>query len=210
MSGYVKICGVTRQQDAELAFRCGATAVGLVFAAGSKRRVTPAQARRIRRAVGPWPALVGVFVDTPAREIRAIADEAGLTAVQLHGSERPGYERILGNLLTIKAFRVGPGFAVAALRRHRAGAWLFDTEVRGSDGGTGRTFDLSLLRGVPRTTPVILAGGLHAGNVAEAVRRLRPYGVEASSRVETAPGIKDPVAMKRFITNAQKAYRTLP
>lgn len=208
--GYIKICGVRRLKDAVLAYEYGATAVGLVFAPRSPRRVTVREALRIRRGLGPWPALVGVFVDEPIRTIKAIAEEVGLSAVQLHGSERPGYESILGELLTIKAVRVGPGFGPQLLRGHRPGAWLFDTDTSGASGGTGRSFDLSLLKRVRTKRPVILAGGLDATNVAQVIRQVRPYGVEASSRIERSRGVKDPAAMKRFIINAQKAFNNLP
>lgn len=208
--GYIKICGVRRLRDAVLAYAYGATAVGLVFAERSPRRVTPRQARRIRRELGPWPALVGVFVDEPIRTVKAIAEEVGLSAVQLHGSERPGYERTLGELVTIKAVRVGPDFGPAALRGHKPAAWLFDADCFGTAGGTGRVFDWSLLKRIRTDRPVILAGGLGAENVDAAIRQVRPYGVEASSRIERSPGLKDPVLMKRFIANAQKAFNTLP
>lgn len=208
--GYIKICGVRRLKDAALAYAYGATAVGLVFAARSPRRVTVSEARRIRRELGPWPALVGVFVDEPLRTVKAVVEEVGLSAVQLHGSERPGYERVLGELTTIKAVRVGAGFDPRCMSGHRPGAWLFDTDVTGAAGGTGRAFDWSLLKRVRTDRPIILAGGLDAANVARAIRQVRPYGVEASSRIESSPGSKDPVAMKRFIVNAQKAFKTLP
>lgn len=200
----VKICGITNLKDAQVAAASGADALGFVFAK-SPRRVTTAQARKIVSAVGPWVATVGVFVNERPARIRRIASECGLSAVQLHGGETRADVRALKGLRVIKAFRVGPGFNTAALKDHPADAFLFDAKVPGQYGGTGRKFDwmiLKKIRGLRK--PVIVSGGLTPGNVAAAVRYLKPYGVESSSGVERRPGKKDAKLVQDFIHNAKK------
>jgi len=207
----VKICGITAPDAARAAADAGADAVGLVFAE-SPRRVTPQAAAEIVRALPPWVTAVGVFVDAPADEVRTVAAAVGLTTVQLHGDESPDAMAALGDLKIIKAFRIGSEADVAAARAwrnecERLGRWpdayLVDAHVvQGPKGGTGRPADWHLaarLISEDGLRPLILAGGLGPDNVAEAVRQVRPGGVEGSSRLEAGPGRKDPAKVRAFL-----------
>lgn len=199
----VKICGITNVQDALDAVSFGADALGFVFAK-SPRQVSPAKVRGIVAAVGPWVATVGVFVNEKPARIRRIALECGLSAVQLHGDESPADVRALKGLRVIKAFRVGEDLDTSSVKRFPADAYLFDAKVTGQYGGTGKIFDwdvLKKLKGLRK--PVIVSGGLSPRNVKSAVRFLKPYGVEASSCVESRPGKKNMKLVKDFIRNAK-------
>jgi len=199
----VKICGITNRRDAALAADYGADAVGFVFAK-SPRRIALAEAIRIGRWLGPWIATVGVFVNEDSRTVRRIAALCRLTAVQLHGDEPASYVKGLSPLRTIKAFRVAKAGDLKGLTTHPADAFLFDTKTADVYGGTGKTFDWSLLEKKIISKPFIVSGGLGPGNVAGVVRRLAPYGVDVSSGVEKSPGKKDARLVKEFIQNAKK------
>ncbi|HUO85633.1 MAG TPA: phosphoribosylanthranilate isomerase [Thermoanaerobaculia bacterium] len=188
----VKICGITRADDAIAAAEEGADFLGLIFVQDSPRFVSPAAALRIAMAVKDEigtraPGLVGVFMnDEPAR-VRAVTAEVGLDLIQLHGDENPdpfaGFERPL-----IKVFRVGAELPDTAA--WSSARWLlFDTFMPGTGGGTGRAFDWSLLSRVPKEN-LILSGGLHPDNIVTAIETVRPAAVDLSSGVEDAPGIK--------------------
>jgi phosphoribosylanthranilate isomerase len=196
----VKICGITDAATALAAAEAGADALGFVFAP-SRRRVTPEQARDIISRLPPFVARVGVFVNTPPGEVAEIARYCGLTAVQLSGDEPPGYH-VDFSLPVIRALRLGNGRPLPNLEDYRCDAFLFDTYREGCYGGTGSTFDWSLLKGLPRPKPFILAGGLNAANVADAVRVARPYAVDVSGGVETG-GRKDIQKIKEFISLAK-------
>jgi phosphoribosylanthranilate isomerase len=157
----VKICGITRLEDAEAAVACGADALGFVFWPRSPRCIDPQRARAIVAALPPFVTPVGVFVDQPADEVNAVSNLARLGAVQLHGSESPDYAR--------------------SLERPVVKAIALDTTA----------VDWAAAGEIARRRRTILAGGLTAGNVAEAMARVRPYGIDVSSGVETSPGIKD-------------------
>jgi phosphoribosylanthranilate isomerase len=193
----VKICGITRPEDALLAEALGAFAVGFIFYPKSPRYIAPSRARTISRRLGPDILRVGVFVDEDISKVFETARKAELTAIQLHGVEEPEYIRKLGEIPVIKAFRVGVEFDPGCLRKHPADYYLLDAAVAGSHGGTGKTFDWSLAANCTRCGKIILAGGLHAENVAEAIQTVRPWGVDISSGVESRPGIKDAVKMRR-------------
>ena len=221
MSGrrvFIKVCGLTEPDQAAAVADVGADAIGLVFWPRSPRAVSLERARDIGRALPPFVTRVGVFVDASRDEIARTADIAGLDVVQLHGSEPP--EALVGlPRRALKALRVGPGFdAEEALRYAGVGAGLLlDTQVTGFGaattadaqvvtvpGGTGQTFDWGLVRGLSAQVPfLVLAGGLHAGNVAEALRGVRPSGVDVSSGVERAPGQKDLELVRRFVAAAR-------
>ena len=206
----VKICGITRPEWAVAAAEAGADAIGLVFA-DSPRRVKAAVASRIIQALPPWVAAVGVFVDDDPMRVRAMA-ALGLTAVQLHGDEPPRNLADLGNLKVIKAFRIGSEADVAAAVEWKneserlgrgADAYLVDARLPagGPKGGSGHVADWRLaarmiLEGL---TPLILAGGLGPENVAEGIAAVRPWGVDGSSGLETAPGVKSPEKMRAFV-----------
>jgi len=206
----VKICGITRPEGARAAAEAGADAIGLVFAE-SPRRVTPAEAGVIVRALPPWVAPVGVFVDESPAVIRDLAAEVGLAAVQLHGDEPPETLAELGRLKVVKVFRVASEEDLAAARQWRKqserlgrlpDAYLVDARVAGGPkGGTGRPADWRLAARMISEgfRPLILSGGLGPDNVAEAIAAVRPWGVDGSSGLETAPGVKSPQKIREFV-----------
>jgi len=201
----VKICGITRVEDAVAAARCGADAIGLVFYGDSPRAVTPRQARTIAAAVPPFVSVVGLFVDARPEEIRAVLDAVPIDLLQFHGDESP--ELCAGfNRRYIKAVRMREGIDLGeyATRYETAAGLLLDTYEPGVAGGTGVSFDWSR---VPREAkkPIILAGGLTPDNVAEAVRLTRPYAVDVSGGVESAKGIKDAAHIAAFIQSVHSA-----
>jgi phosphoribosylanthranilate isomerase len=201
----VKICGITSPEDGRMAAEAGADAVGLVFWPGSPRRVDLATAGRISAALPPFVLRVGVFVDAGRDELVRAADEAGLDLLQLHGSEPPDAVENLPRR-ALKALRVGDGFVLAEALRYegRAAGLVLDTKDAAAPGGTGRSFDWTLAQGVrDRVKFLMLAGGLHAGNVAEAIRTVRPDAVDVSSGVESAPGRKDPAKVRAFVAAAR-------
>jgi phosphoribosylanthranilate isomerase len=201
----IKICGITRVEDALAAARLGAHAIGLVFFAGSPRVVTPQQAHDIIAALPPFVVPVGLFVNADAQTVRAAIAAAPVQLLQFHGDETPQYCAGFG-LPYLRAVRVKQGVDLLQYARefHTACGLLLDAYVDGVHGGTGATFDWSLIpRDLP--VPVVLSGGLHAENVAEAVRRVRPWAVDVSSGVESAKGIKDVRKMEAFMTGVRNA-----
>lgn len=197
----VKICGITRLQDAEAAVAFGADAVGFIFA-HSPRRISVKAARAISRRLGPFVARVGVFVNAPTREIVSIMEEAALDVVQLHGTEAPAACSELSKYRLIKVFRVGPQFSPAELKRYPTQAHMLETAAH-VPGGSGKTWDWSRLARTRFRTPIIVTGGLDPANVQQAIRTLRPYAVDVSSGVETKPGVKDHKLMEKFIRHAK-------
>lgn len=200
----VKICGITRLTDAQLAAALGAHALGFIFFPKSPRAVTPDQARHIIRLLPPFVLTVGVFVDEKAATVREIAQYAGLDWLQLHGNESPDYCRSLGRRV-IKAFRVAGPESLAQLTDYRdwAQAFLLDTYKPGVAGGTGETFDWHLARQAAKCGPIVLAGGLTPKNVAQAIAAAQPVAVDVASGVEAAPGKKDPGRLKAFFSAVQ-------
>ncbi len=194
----IKICGITRADDAQVAIDAGADALGFIFVRESPRYVTPEAAEKIIRTVPPFISRVGVFVNENPDTVMEIAERCGLDTLQLHGDETPEYCSNM-KLTVIRAFRMSAGFTESLLTRFTVGAFLFDTAVKGKLGGTGETFDWKRAVPLKRYGPLILAGGLRPGNVAEAIRVVGPYGVDVSSGVEANPGIKDHKAIKEFI-----------
>jgi phosphoribosylanthranilate isomerase len=196
----VKVCGITSYEDASLALDLGADALGFNFYPPSPRFIEPATAREIIRRLPPLAVTVGVFVNVaePA-EVERQSRSAGVAVIQLHGDESPGYGRSLASWPLIKAVRVGREGPPEAVFDFPAGAFLLDTLDDCRFGGTGRVFDWSLVRqGVPDVR-IILAGGLNAANVAEAIRMVRPYAVDVCSGVENSPGRKDPARLAEFM-----------
>jgi phosphoribosylanthranilate isomerase len=192
----VKICGITRQEDSELAASLGASAVGFVFWPRSPRFVEPSRARDIVRLLPPFVTAVGVFVDQPAGHVKDVASVVGLGAVQLHGNEDLGFCRAIGRRM-IKAASVEQAVALA-------GFWpedvtlLLDAMDADRKGGTGRTIDWAGAALLASRRLVILAGGLTPENVGDAIRRVRPFAVDVSSGVESSPGVKDEARMRAF------------
>jgi phosphoribosylanthranilate isomerase len=201
----VKICGVTRLEDALLAARLGADAVGFNFWPRSKRFVSPAAAGEMVRQLPAGVAAFGVFVDPSRDEVLAAVDASGVAVVQLHGDEAPLLCASLP-VPAVKAMRLEASRDLAQLASYEVAAFLLDSPSPGY-GGSGRTCDWGLAAAVARELPVLLAGGLSPENVAEAVRTVRPLAVDVASGVESAPGVKDGVRMEEFIRRAKEALR---
>ena len=206
MSGlFVKICGTTNVEDARAAVEAGVDAVGLIFVPGTPRCVEVATAREIAANIPEPVRTVGVFVNEAAETINRLAREVPLDVVQLHGAEAPEFRRLV-EVPFFKAVRVRGEIDVEQLRSYKASAYLLDTYVEGAHGGTGKTFDWELaLPVVAAGLPVLLSGGLTPDNVAEAVGRILPYGVDVSSGVEASPGRKNHEKVRAFIARAKGA-----
>ncbi|MCI0403708.1 MAG: phosphoribosylanthranilate isomerase [Acidobacteria bacterium] len=204
----VKVCGITTLDDALVAAAAGADALGFNFWPESPRYLEPARAAEIIALLPPFVAAVGVFVNEPPRSVERIAQAAGVRAVQLHGDEPPQDVDMLTatGLTVVKAFRVGRQFRAQALKQYAgAGAFLLDASVKGKRGGTGKSFDWKKARGANRYGRVLLAGGLTAENVAEAVREAQPFGVDVCTGVESKPGVKDHSLLRDFVRAAKSA-----
>jgi phosphoribosylanthranilate isomerase len=184
---FVKICGITRPEDADAAVKAGADAIGFVFWPGSPRFVDPYRARAIAVTLPPFVTTVGVFVNQPIEYVTGVASLVRLSAVQLHGDETIEYAAALSRPV-VKAMSLGDD---------RVTAWpapmtvLLDVHDPVRRGGTGRTIDWTAAAAVAAGRRILLAGGLTPDNVAEAVARVRPFGIDVSSGVERAPGVKD-------------------
>ncbi len=202
----VKICGITNLHDAELAARLGAWALGMIFYEHSPRRCSADEAERIAAALRRKLELCGVFVNASLQQVVESSERLGLTMLQLGGDEGPSFcaeaARRTGARV-IKAMQVsGPG-DVRALERFHVDFHLYDARPRdsrrrGLRGGTGETFDWSLLKARRSKVPLILSGGLSGGNVAQAIAEVRPYAVDTASGTESAPGRKDPDKLREF------------
>jgi phosphoribosylanthranilate isomerase len=204
----VKICGVTRLQDAQLAVSLGAWAVGMVFDRGSPRCTEPDVAAEIGATLKRRAELVGVFVNAPLDEVAALAESSALTVVQLHGDEGPSYCREAARrtgLKVIKAARVRDAATVRALSAYRTDYHMLDAHVPGKAGGTGERFDWALVADHPDKTPVILSGGIRADNVAEAIDTVNPFAVDCASGVEVSPGVKDAGKLERLFEAVRAA-----
>jgi phosphoribosylanthranilate isomerase len=195
----VKICGITRMEDARAAAAHGADAIGLVFHRPSPRCVTFDKAREIAISVPPFVATVAVFVNPARGDVERVISECGVTLLQFHGDEPPEFCSSFSRPY-IKAARIRPGLDLLKYLSPygAAAAWMLDAFHEDLWGGTGGSFDWGL---VPErmARPIILSGGLTAGNVAGAVRRTRPYAVDVSSSVEASKGIKDAAKIAAFI-----------
>lgn len=192
----VKICGITRLEDAQLAVELGASALGFVFWPSSPRYIPPSRAADIIAALPPRLASVGVFVDQTRNFVWNAAEQAGLTALQLHGSESPSFAAALPRPV-IKAVAVGEDFSLEAVMEiPRTITVLLDAHDPIRRGGTGVTIDWSVAASVAWRRPIFLSGGLNPGNIQEAIAQVNPHAVDISSGVESAPGIKDPVKLR--------------
>ena len=201
----IKICGITRVEDALAAARCGANAIGLVFCANSPRYVTPAHAARLMHALPPFVMSVGLFVDAPAIEVKQTLAQAHVDLLQFHGDESADYCRQFG-VPFLKALRVRPGRDLLqyAHNYRDARALLLDAYVEGTHGGTGAAFDWTL---IPEylPLPVVLSGGLTPENVMAAIQAVKPWAVDVSSGVESSKGIKDAAKIAAFVTGVRNA-----
>jgi phosphoribosylanthranilate isomerase len=200
----VKICGVTRLEDALAAVRLGADALGFNFWPGSRRFVAPGLAREIIRRLPPLVTSVGVFVDPSHDEAVAAAAISGVQVIQLHGGESPLFCRAF-QLPVLKAIPVGGPEALAAAEPWAGLSGLLLDAPSPGHGGSGRPCHWPTARALAERAPVILAGGLHPGNVAGAVAAVRPWGVDVASGVESAPGVKDHELLARFIAAAKES-----
>jgi phosphoribosylanthranilate isomerase len=205
----VKICGITNLEDALTAIDAGADALGFVFHPKSPRHVFPEQAAAIIRHLPPFMQTVGLFVDEPLDMVNATVDQCGLDLVQLHGVEKPGYCDSVRRRV-IKTFRVKDITSLEPMRDYRVAAFLLDAWSPAAHGGTGQTFNWEIASCAAQSNRIILAGGLTPENVAEAVRNVRPYGVDVSSGVESGPGKKDSCRIFDFISNAKSALDRVP
>jgi phosphoribosylanthranilate isomerase len=209
----IKICGITDLHDAELAVELGAWAIGMVFYGGSPRRCSTEQALKVATALRRRVELCGVFVDASLEELAERTEELGLSMLQLHGEEGPAFcaeARRRTGARVIKAIQVAGAGDVRARERYHVDFHLADARARTPAkqdlrGGTGETFDWSLLAARRSQVPLILSGGLNPGNVAEAAERVHPYAVDTASGTERAPGHKDEAKLRAFFAAVQAA-----
>ncbi len=201
----VKICGITRAEDADSGVREGVDALGFMFWRASPRYIAPTAAGAIARKVGAFVTTVGVFVNPDAEDVRTAIAASGVNMLQFHGEEEPQFCAAF-RLPFLKAFKVGAGVDLLKLvgRYDDASGWLFDAFDPKRVGGTGEVFDWALL---PKnlSRPLVLSGGLHSGNVGEAIRRVCPFAVDVSSGVEVAKGVKDAAKIAAFVQGVRNA-----
>lgn len=214
----IKICGITRTEDALNACRAGVDALGFNFSASSPRSVAPDIAKRIIASLPPLVTPVGIFVEQSPEEISELCRYCGLVVAQLHADTyTPELTLAVQDAQVIRVFRPGPGFTIDEVRsftdRTGCHAFLFDAYNPAMAGGTGETIESSMaVRLFEQTRDfawALLAGGLRPDNVAEAVKLVRPWGVDTASGVESSPGVKDPAKMAAFITAVREADRLL-
>ncbi|MCP5516808.1 MAG: phosphoribosylanthranilate isomerase [Verrucomicrobiales bacterium] len=207
----VKVCGITRLENAEAAAAAGVDAIGFMFFAGSPRCIDLTKAADIARSLPPFVARVGVFVNPSESEVREAVQTCGLTAVQFHGEETPEFCARFLPLPVIKAFRIKDAESLAALPAYdMAHAWLLDAYVPGQRGGTGARFNWNLaIEARKLGRPIILAGGLTPDNAAQAIHEVHPEALDVSSGVESAPGIKDPALIHRFMAGVRAMRKVI-
>jgi phosphoribosylanthranilate isomerase len=200
----IKICGITREQDLRAVANSGADAIGLVFYDKSPRHVSAQQAAELVRHAPPFVTVVGLFVNPSLDYVHQVLSKVSLDVLQFHGEESPEFCQQFGKPY-LKAIRVKAGVDLVECAARFAGAQglLLDAFVEGTQGGTGESFDWAL---IPQnlSLPVIMSGGLHAGNVAAAVKQVRPYAVDVSSGVEASKGIKDAAKVAAFIKEVKQ------
>ena len=197
----VKICGITNLEDALAAVAAGADALGFNFYKPSPRYITPQHAREIVEQLPESVLTVGVFVNEEPDAVRAIAGEAGLRALQLHGDESPAYcQELAINYYVIKTFAVSETLDVQTVNAYKVEAIMLDTKHNHLRGGTGQVFDWSVARQAAATIPkLFLAGGLSPENVENAIKTVRPYAVDTCSALEDRPGKKNEERMRVFV-----------
>lgn len=202
----IKMCGTTRRADAMAAVEAGVDALGFIFVGKSPRYLGLEDAAAIIGSLPPFINRVGVFVDENLETIADKARRLGLTAIQLHGSEQPGFCRELGATLphcsVLKAFRIGSASKAADILPYRQAVdgYLLDTYVENEEGGTGKVFDWRIIDDLDLRKPYFLAGGLNPENVGRALEMSSPYGVDVNSGIEVSPGKKDHQLLKKFIS----------
>jgi len=207
------MCGVTRPGDALVAVEAGVDALGFIFHPDSPRAIDPEQARLIIEELPPFVDTVGVFVDKKRKEVEEIIQYCHLNYAQLHGTESPKYcERLIrfaAPCQVLKAFRVNENLKAETISPYEpfVKGYLLDTFNKQIEGGTGETFDWSLVDALALRRPLLLAGGLRPDNVREALTAIRPYGVDVNSGVESSPGIKDHALIEQFVLRVREFER---
>jgi phosphoribosylanthranilate isomerase len=205
MSTWVKICGITNLSDAQAAIEAGADALGFVFYEKSPRHMAIPACTEISKQLPSTVMRVGVFVNALKATVESAAGECGLTLLQFHGNEQPEYCTQFG-LMSMKAFRIRDAETLKELRKFPTSAWLLDAFSPKAVGGSGEKFNWDwAVEARKFGKPIFLAGGLTPENVAEAIRKVRPFGVDVSSGVEISPGKKDHTKMRAFINAAKNA-----
>ncbi len=200
----VKICGITNAEDARVAVAAGADALGFIFVEGTPRFIAPETAAGIIAQLPPFVTPVGVFWDHAPGHVKAVAEQCGLAALQFHGDEPP--EALADHRLpVIKTIKVEVAADLEAMSRYRVAAFLLDSPARWSEGEAREPIPWALAREAAGRRPIILSAGLTPDNLAEAARRVRPYGVDVNSGVEAHPGKKDPEKVRRFVMRAKGA-----
>jgi phosphoribosylanthranilate isomerase len=204
----VKICGITRKEDALEAVAAGAHALGFIFVHSSPRYITPDRASSIIRLLPPYVSTVGVFVNASRGQILTAMQVSRVSSLQLHGEETP--EQVVGFPCSVtKAFRVTEKFDPAVMEDYDVSACLLDAYSPAAHGGTGTTFDWDVARNAAGTRPLILSGGLTAENVGEAIHMAHPYAVDVASGVEQSPGVKDVRKIHAFVAAVREADERL-
>lgn len=205
----IKICGMTRLADALCAVEAGVDGLGFIFFRKSPRHIEPAQAQAIVSRLPPLVDAVGVFVDEELGRVKEIVRDCRMNLVQLHGSESPAYCRELAMLIPccklLKAIRVGPQTTAAEIARYDdvVQGYLLDTYQKNSVGGTGQSFDWTLVDSLHLHKPFLLAGGLECSNVSAALEQVQPFGVDANSGLEDSPGVKNHQLVRRFVAEVR-------
>jgi phosphoribosylanthranilate isomerase len=201
----IKICGITRAEDAIACVRLGVDALGFIFWKPSARHIDPATAREVIRHAGPFVSTVGVFVNPDREEVVNAINVSGVSMLQFHGEEQPQFCASFGRPF-IKAFKAENGRDLLKSTQgfEAAAAWLFDSHDEQLVGGTGRRFDWDRIP-AQLARPLVLSGGLDSENVSEGIRRVRPHAVDVSSGVESSKGIKDAVKVAAFIQGVHDA-----
>jgi phosphoribosylanthranilate isomerase len=205
----VKVCGITCYEDAAMALDRGVDALGFNFYLPSPRYIAPADARAIIRRIPPFAVPVGLFVNAAPDQVIQIAYISGVRVLQLHGDETPEYCGSLEDWPLIKALHIDKNGIPANCEAYPVQSFLLDARDDILFGGTGKSFDWSLAGGIPRSRPIILAGGLKPENVREAIRMVRPYGVDVCSGVESAPGKKDAGKLTEFMNEVRHVCQSL-
>ena len=198
----MKICGITSLKDAKIAVNYGASAIGLIFFQGSPRYVDPGKVKNWILDIPKNVKKVGVFVNEKIENIHSIVRDFNLDYIQLHGHESPDYcDQMIKPV--IKVFRVGDDFDSNVLKDYQVAAFLFDTYQKGRPGGTGENFNWDLIADLKTNAPIILSGGLNAGNILDGIKAVNPSAVDINSGVESIPGIKDGWKVKNIFSKLE-------
>ncbi|HZP37982.1 MAG TPA: phosphoribosylanthranilate isomerase [Methylomirabilota bacterium] len=205
----IKLCGITNVDDAHLCLEAGADALGFIFVPGTPRCVSAETAARIIETLPPFVTPVGVFWDHPAGQVKAIAEECRLGALQFHGDEAPE-DLVEHRLPVIKTLKVAVAADLSRMSDYRVAAFLLDSPARWSEGLARPPIPWDVAAEAARRHPVLLSAGLTPDNVGPAVRRVRPYGVDVNSGVEARPGRKDADKVRRFVSEARAAAAERP